>query len=180
MANEMPIYTEIWPTSADSAGIWLVSGLGPWVDGPVLSDSEPHTYVENTLSDYDALATASLIHSTSWRVEKNYLLLSYVVVLTNSGLVLDDWPDARPIGVPLAEKVGPTLPYKPSDAPSPRHADVLLHAIRHLKFLSQTDQTNHAALGAAWQTHLRELEPALAGMYSSNKPLAPRKCVCVI
>jgi hypothetical protein len=174
MANDMPIYVEVWPVAADETGIWLVSASAPWTVGPVKSDEEPHAEVEYALSEHHALDGAALLHSTSWRVEDNYLLLTYMAVLQAPGLVLDSWREAKPVGLSLAEHVGPTLPYQPTDPPTPRYIDVLLHGLRHLKFLSETDATNAAALSGHWVTHLRNLQPALAGMYTSNLPNASR------
>lgn len=170
MANNMPIYVEVWPVSADQASIWLISGTEPWTVGPVQSDTEPHAEAEYALAEHDAIARAALIHSTSWRVEDNYLLLTYVAVIRTDALVIDSWPNAKPIGLPIAQHVGPTVPYRPTDAPTPRYIDVLLHGLRHLRFLMLTDQTNANALGGSWPVHLETLEPALAQMYSDNRP----------
>jgi hypothetical protein len=93
-----------------------------------------------------------------------------MIVVDAPQLIVDAWPDAKPVGVPLAEHVGPTIPYQPIDAPIPRHIDVLLHGLRHLKFLSETDATNAAAFTPSWLTHLNALSPALAGMYKDNIP----------
>jgi hypothetical protein len=170
MAEPMNVHVEVWPVAADETRIWLVSGLGPWYSGPVMSDQEPHSEVEYALSQHGAVSDAVILHSTSWRVNEQSLLLTYMAVLRTSDPVLDTWPDANPVGLELAEHVGPTRPYRPTDPPEPRDIDVLLHGLRHLRFLSQTDATNAAALNEYWRIHLEGLTPALAYMYSDNRP----------
>lgn len=166
MSEPMPTYMEVWPVAADPARIWLLSGNGPWYSSlPVGSDSEPHAEVQDTLWANGALDRPLLLHSTSWRVDGQRLLLTYIAVIDVHGLVLDAWPDAQPVSLDLAEAVGGALPCHPANPPTPRHIDVLLHGIRHLRFLLDTDSANAAALNEHWRTHLKRLSPALARMY---------------
>jgi hypothetical protein len=164
----MCVRVEIWPLAADEIGIWLLSGDDAWRPSlPVGAASEPHAEVELALSEKaiekDSVA---LVHSTSWRTDGPAVVLTYVVVLRPpSGLVRDDWPKARPVSVQLPDAVGKPPVNDPTEPPAPRYVDVLLHAVRHLRFLLDTDSTARDALTGAWCQHLPHLEPALAGMY---------------
>ena len=168
MAEPMTVRVEVWPVAADSAGIWLVSGDDAWRDTlPVAADSEPHAEVELLVGAHGDVDPADvlLLHSTSWRVDGPSVVLTYVAVLRRPGLVLDIWPDARPVGRELAEAVGKPPTHAAADVPVPRYIDVLLHALRHLRMLRDTDAVARNALDATWQRHLDDLAPALAGMY---------------
>lgn len=168
MLENMPVRVEIWPVAADKVGVWLVSGEDAWRSGNVRSDSEPHTEVEFILGDHDALEQTSLMHSTSWRVDGPALLVTYMVVVKVPGLIRDSWPNALPVSLDLATAVGKPPTHSPVDPPAPRHIDVLIHGLRHLRFLLDTDVTNASALDEHWRRHLAALEPALATMYDER------------
>lgn len=166
MSEPKPIYLEVWPVAADAARIWLLSGSEPWYSRlPVMSDEDENAEAHDVLWANGALDSPLLLHSTSWRPDGQQLLLTYVAVIGVRGLVLDAWPSAQPVSLELTHAVGKPLPYHPGEAPTPRYIDVLLHAIRHLRFLLDTDTGNAAALDQHWRAHLTHLAPALAGMY---------------
>src|SRR5271165_1416835 len=54
-------------------------------------------------------------------------------LVRTTDFVREAWPEARPINLDLAEVVGKPLSYRPSEAPTPRHIDVLMHGLRHLR-----------------------------------------------
>ena len=168
MLENMPVRVEIWPVAADQVGVWLVSGDDAWRSGNVRADSEPHTEVEFVLADHDALEKATLFHSTSWRVDGPALLVTYMAVIEVNGLVRDSWPSALPVSLDLATAVGKPPTHSPVEPPAPRHIDVLIHGLRHLRFLLETDVTNASALNEEWRTHLSALEPALVTMYDKH------------
>jgi hypothetical protein len=142
MANDMPVEVEVWPVAADAAGVWLVSGDGPWMPwGPVQSDSEPHAEVELLLASHGAVFDTVLVHSTSWRTDLPRLVLTYVVVVNAGDPVRVRWPDALPVSLQFASAVGRPPTHGAVEAPLVRDADVLLHGLRHLSFLLQTDAT---------------------------------------
>lgn len=166
---EMQARVEVWPVAADQQGLWLISGRGPWVAGlPVMADDDPHSDVEYTLtSNGIALADAPLIHSTSWRVAGQGLLLTYLAVVRRPGYVRENWPAAEPISPRLPGAVGRPLPHDAAEPPVEiREVDVLLHALRHARFLWEWDATAAAVFDTDWVRHLSVLKPALAGMYS--------------
>lgn len=167
MSEPMMARVEIWPVSADQTGIWLVSGDDAWRPSlPVMADTEPHADVELELYSRGVTDGVMLLHSTSWRVDGPAIVLTYMAVLENPGTVLDRWPGARPVSPLLLEAVGKPPTHSPIAPPAPRHIDVLLHGLRHFRLLMTTDATSSAALTEPWPTHLRPLQPALAGLYN--------------
>ena len=169
MAENMGVLVEVWPVAADELGIWLLSGRDAWRPGLlVAADNEPHADVESVLAEHGILGQAPLLHSTSWRCDGPQVVLTYVAVVATSGLVRDDWPDALPVSLELAEAVGRPPTNAANDAPAPRHIDVLMHALRHLRFLIDHDATASSALHEPMRTHLMTMQPALAGMYGDR------------
>lgn len=167
MNEPMTTRVEVWPVAADAAGIWLLSGDDAWRPAlPIPADSEPHAEVELTLAQNGVTDGVVLIHSTSWRVDGPSVVLTYVAVIRPRDLVLDQWPNANPVSADLADAVGRPPTHGPTEVPTPRYIDVLIHALRHLSYLMETDATSRQALDDPhWRRHLAALRPALAGMY---------------
>jgi hypothetical protein len=169
MAENMPVIVEGWVVAADRAGLWLVSGDDAWRTAPVPSDSGPHFELELELGlHYIHDDQVLLMHSTSWRADEACLIVTYMVVVEPGDLVRAIWPDARPITVQAADEVGKPRTHAPDEPPEPSDWHVLMHGLRHLKYLLEHDATNAAALGGLWREHLEPFEPALAGMYSER------------
>ena len=169
MLEPMTVHVEVWPIAADEIGLWLLSGNDGWRAGPVMADDEPHSEVEYAISDHMPLDDVVLLHSTSWRVDGPRVVLTYMALVRTTDFVREAWPDARPINLDLAEAVGKPLSYKPSEPPTPRHIDVLVHGLRHLRFLMSTDSANAAAMEGYTQQHLAKLDPAFAAMYNDRQ-----------
>jgi hypothetical protein len=169
MANDMAVIPEVWPVAADQKAIWLISGDSPWHLAPVPADSEPHFEIELDLMERGIRGRVALMHSTSWRVDYRIggLVATYMAVLNADDLVKGIWPGARPITLAAMEKVARPIPHRPDEAPSPSHFHVLMHGLRHLRFLELYDPANGAALGEQMRQHLDVLTPALAGMYAA-------------
>ena len=167
MAENMPMIPEVWPVAADRVSIWLADG--PWYMAPVPADSEPHFEIELDLMARGIRDRVTLLHSTSWRVDYRLggLVTTYMAVLQADDLVKGIWPDARPITLAAMEKVAKPIPHAPDEAPSPSHFHVLMHGLRHLRFLEMYDPANAVALGEQMRRHLEPLTPALAGMYAA-------------
>jgi hypothetical protein len=168
MSEPMTVRVEVWPVVADEVGLWLVSGGDAWRSDAVMADSEPHAEVELLLWENGASGKVELIHSTSWRADGPSTVLTYMVIFNNEGLARDDWPAALPIGLDLATVVGRPPTHAAVDAPAPRYIDVLLHGVRHLRFLLDHDATNAAAMNELWRRHLSVLQPALSTMYDQK------------
>lgn len=165
MLEPMTVRAEIWPVAADEVGIWLLSGPDAWRTAAIMADSEPHAEVEFALASHD-VPGAALLHSTSWRTEDTSVILTYVAVINAGSVVRAAWPSALPVTAGLAAEVDRPPTHAPNEAPAPRYVDVLMHGLRHLKFLLDGhDATSAAAMGPLWEQHLAPLAPALAGMY---------------
>ena len=169
MLEPMTVHVEVWPIGADEIGLWLLSGDDAWRSGPVMADDEPHSDVEYAITTHMPLDFVAILHSTSWRVDGPRVVLTYMALARTTAFVREAWPEARPINLELAEAVGKPLPYKPSEAPTPRHIDVLMHGLRHLRFLMSTDSANAAAMDEHTRRHLAKLDPAFAAMYNDRQ-----------
>lgn len=165
MAENMPIIPEVWPVATDRAGLWLVSGDDAWRTSAVASDSEPHFELELELMGRGVRDRVTMMHSTSWRIDGPRMIVTYMAVVQASDLVRGLWPQARPITAKLLDAVGKPPTHDPTEPPAPRYIDVLMHGLRHLRFLMDTDPANAAAMGEDMRRHLEPLAPALAGLY---------------
>ncbi|MFD8527206.1 hypothetical protein ACFV0L_07310 [Streptosporangium canum] len=173
MSLNTEVRVEIWPVSADQVGLWLISGHDAWRSDAIRQDSDPHSTVEALLEEHGTSTDIKLLHSTSWRAEKTAVILTYVAVIGCTHLALDHWPNAKPISPALPEAVGKPIEVKADEAPIPRYIDVLMHGLRHLQFLLQTDSSARSALCEKWRGHLTDFRPALAGMYDHKHGEAP-------
>jgi hypothetical protein len=169
MTELMGVRAEIWPLAADEIGIWLLSGDDAWRTAPISSDSEPHAEVELHLLSNGAHAGLRFLHSTSWRVDGPHVILSYVTIIAVDDLIRAVWPNAAPITQQLINTVGKPGPGPTTEVPTPRYIDVLLHGLRHVRFLLDTDSAAKDALDSHWKRHLEALTPALAGMYHADE-----------
>jgi hypothetical protein len=95
-------------------------------------------------------------------------VLTYIAVIHVPALARDAWPEAPARQPGPGQRRREALPYTPTEPPTPRHIDVLFHALRHLRFLLETDATSAATLSQHWKRYLAELRPALATMYDQN------------
>jgi hypothetical protein len=169
MLEKMGITVEVWPVAADEAGIWLLSGADALRWGPVEADGDVHYEVEALLRGFGIdLGGVDVIHSTSWRPDGPAVVLTYMAVVRTAGYVLETWPDAAPVTAALPAAVGRPPAHGAADVPVPRVVDVLLHGLRHLRFLLDYDTETAAALDADWRRALGPLEPALATMFTER------------
>lgn len=162
----MTVRVEVWALAANDEGIWLINGNGDaWRSRPLSADVDPHWPVQRILRKHGALGSSRIIHSSSWRAEDESVVLTYFAVI-DCPEIQAHWPGAHPVSLLLPEIWGPPNTHAADQPPIPRHSDVLLHALRHLRYLEQNDATAAAALSPAWTRHLEAFEPALAGLYS--------------
>lgn len=162
--EHLGVVVEVWPLAADEIGIWLTSGRDALRSDRIPADSEPHDEVRYVLAR-DGVPSPLLLHSTSWRMDGPHLVVTYTAVLPCEGLVRSRFPKAPPLSPELPDAVGRPFPHDAADAPIPRYCDVLLHGVRHLRFLRDTDASAREALTGLWSEHLDGFESALAGMY---------------
>lgn len=168
MLEQLHVHVEVWPVAADEVGLWLLSGADAWRSGPINQDLGPRDEVEHVLVQHAVDDRLRLIHSTSWRAEPGHVMLTYIAAVDLSGLARDEWPNAVPISPRLADSVGKPTPTSPTGEPVPRYVDVLLHGLRHLRFLTFTDSPAREALSGEWPRHLEDWAPALSGMYEEG------------
>jgi hypothetical protein len=161
------VTSEVWAVAADEEGIWLI---GRWPSEPIRADSDAHTAAELELITHGCFAETTLMHSTSWRADGAAMVTTYLAVVACPGPVREHWPEALPVSLALAEIVGRPPTHGPLEPPKVPHWHVLLHALRHLRFLSDPvsigyDATVARELEGEWQRHLAAFEPAIARMY---------------
>jgi hypothetical protein len=169
MLEKMGVIVEVWPVAADKAGIGLLSGGDAWRYGPVMADSDVHYEVEFLLCEHGVRAEdVAVIHATSWRPDGPAIVLTYMVVVKAGAYARETWPHAVPVTAALAKAVGKPPPHAAAEVPVPRVVDVLLHGLRHLRFLLDYDAETSAALDADWRRALGPLEPALATMFAER------------
>lgn len=184
MPENMTVTVEVWPVAADEAGIWLLSGAdGPLRYGPVSADSDVHWEAQKLLFGYDidpgdslflelprSTGTVKVIHWTSCRPDGPTIVHTIMAVVSVPGFVVETWPGAVPVTAALPAAVGKAPPHGAADVPVPRVVDVLLHGLRHLKFLAgpDGDAETAAALDGNMLRHLAPLRPALARMFSER------------
>lgn len=178
MTNEsMTARVEVYALAADEGGLWSLGGLKTIrPDIPIPADSEPHAEVELAMRRFGlvleddektgARADVLALHSTSWRAEGQSIILTYVAVAMLGCPARERFPEALPVTLEVAAKVGKPIPHHPADAPTPRYIDVLMHAIRHLRYLIDHDAPFAAVLTDDWRRALEPLKEIVAGMYS--------------
>ncbi|MBN6057208.1 hypothetical protein JYK22_35115, partial [Nonomuraea sp. RK-328] len=173
VSDPTEVIVEVWPVAADDVGLWLISGADAWRSEAIRQDSDPHSAVENVLERNGALEGVKLLHSTSWRADQTSVILTYVAVIGCKAFVRDRWKEAAPINPALPDAVGKPNEVHAAEAPIPRYIDVLMHGLRHLQFLLQTDSSARSALCGKWPEHLAVFRPALAGMYDFERGEEP-------
>lgn len=166
MSEHMGIQVELWTVAADKAGIWLL-GDDAWRSDRLAADADVHAEVELLAYQHAPDLALSLIHSTSWRQDGPGIVLTYIAIGQAGEHVQDRYPGALPIATGLLAEVGKPNWHEADAPPVPRYIDVLMHAVRHLRFLRDTDASALEAMSGHWRAHLAEFEPALSGMYAA-------------
>lgn len=192
MLEPMTIRAGALVYAADETGIYLVNGdEGEWESDIIMADSDMHWEAEMLLAEHGIrMSSVVMLHSTSatepgaawpsepgpqwasWHPSGTSVIHTYVTVVRPAGFVLDEWPQARPVTVALAEAVDRPPSYQPTDAPVPRHVDVMFHGLRHIRSLIDTDDDNADALGELWRRHIQPFRPVLARMYHRKRVAA--------
>ena len=121
-------------------------GADPWL---IETDrtSHPLEVVQRMVDD--VLGEPILVHSTSWRFDRQSVYLTFVVVTATTGTM----PAVPVERVDLARSTASAAPAAIA------HTQVLEHAIRHLAWLAVEDAVVRDALDAGWHDILREYVP---------------------
>jgi hypothetical protein len=145
------------PVQAEVFVVWLHGdqleltgpcGAAPWLIELGLTD-HPVEVVDRVVSDVVGLPL--LVHSTSWRRDREATILSFVVVIEED-LVGD--MASEPVGrVELARSGATTAPAAIA------HQQVVEHSLRHLAWLAEDDPVVRGTLSPAWRAALAPYHP---------------------
>lgn len=183
MLELKPIGVEVWTIAACPVeGIWKLGGIDPLVCGPVLASTSIHATVEETISQagFDIRPPAKggdllWLHSTSWRdlfPDRPWMLTTYLAVIqpVAGAAPVFQWPDVLPITPALAGELGPPQTHGPTQRPSSREWDVLVHGVGHIKNQIKLNATTRKTLGALWRDRVAPFTETLAGQYEVEHP----------
>ena len=145
------------PVQAEVFVVWLNGdhleltgpcGAAPWIL-ELGSADHPVEVVERIVRD--VVGEPRLVHSTSWRRDRNSVLLSFIVVIDPD---LVDRMESTPIGrAELARSAATAAPLVID------HEQVIEHGLRHLAWLAIDDPVVAAELPEPWQTILSGYVP---------------------
>lgn len=145
------------PVQAEVFVIWLNGdhleltgpcGAAPWLIELGATD-HPVEVVERIVRE--TIGRPRLIHSTSWRRDRDAVILSFVTVIDPDQV---GSMDSRPIGrAELARSEATTAP-RSIDA-----TQVVEHGLRHMAWLANDDPVVAAELPAAWRSALASYVP---------------------
>jgi hypothetical protein len=152
---------DVWdvggPVQAEVFVVWLNAdrleltgpcGAAPWIIQIGESD-HPVATVDRIVRD--VIGPPRLVHSTSWRRDRDAVILSFVVVIDPE---LRVEMESRPIGrAHLARSQATAAPATIG------HAQVLEHGLRHLAWLAEDDPVVAAKLSDGWRTALASYVP---------------------
>jgi hypothetical protein len=145
------------PVQAEVFVVWLNDdrleltgpcGAAPWII-ELESAEHPVETVERIVRD--VIGPARLVHSTSWRRDRDAVILSFLVVIGPDAVgAMASAPIERS---DLARSGATSAPDRIS------HLQVLEHALRHLAWLAGDDPAVGAELSTAWRTRLAAYVP---------------------
>jgi hypothetical protein len=113
-------------------------------------DLDPHESIVDAVAELGL--TPVMVHSTSWRVVRQLVVLTFLVVV--------DRPDELPAGCEFELVARAELARGRATAPPPdvHLSQVVEHGLRHLAWLVREDDAIHDAL-RGWSRALAEYEP---------------------
>jgi hypothetical protein len=145
------------PVQAEVFVVWLHDGrielTGPCGPAPWLIDIERADHPVEVVARIvrDEIGEPRIVHSTSWRRDREAVILSFVVVI-DAGL--RGSMASAPIGrSELARSEATAAPAEIA------HEQVLEHALRHLAWLIRDDPVVAAGLPASWGVALEDYVP---------------------
>jgi hypothetical protein len=135
----------------DDAGIkYLSPGGRETVRATWDPDLDPHEAIVDAVAELGF--TPFMVHSTSWRVVRQLVLLTFLVVVEPPERV----PDTYDVELVTRAELARGLATRPP--PQVHLSQVVEHGLRHLAWLVGEDETIHAAL-AEWSRALSAYEP---------------------
>jgi hypothetical protein len=145
------------PVQAEVFVVWLARGhlelTGPCGPAPWLIELAPtdHPVEVVTRIVQDVVGDPLLIHSTSWRRDREAVILSFVVVI-----------DGDLVGSMASLPIGRSDLARGDATTAPREiatAQVVEHGLRHMAWLAKDDPLVAAGLPAGWRDLLAEYVP---------------------
>ncbi len=147
---EGPVTAEVFTLARPADGLVLTGpcGAAPWLIESGAGE-HPLDTVRRIVSG--ALDGVRLIHSTSWRFERDAVVLSFVVVIEAAAVgTMDAAPVQR---ADLARG-------SPHSAPETiGHHQVVEHGLRHLAWLAKEDDVVRSTLDDGWHALLADYVP---------------------
>lgn len=145
-----PVTAEVFTVASTESGLVLT---GPCGADPWLIEAGPGEHPLDTVRRIvtGALEGVLLVHSTSWRYERDAVVLSFVVVIDPDAV---GSMDTVPVG--RTELARSTAHSAPSEI---GHSQVIEHALRHMAWLAAEDDVVKATLDAGWHTVLEAYVP---------------------
>jgi hypothetical protein len=145
------------PVQAEVFVVWLAEDhlelTGPCGPGPWLIELGPadHPVEVVTRIVRDVIGDPLLVHSTSWRREREAVILSFVVVI-----------DHNQVSSMASLPIERSELARGEAAAAPRSiatAQVVEHGLRHMAWLAQDDPVVAAGLPAGWRSLLADYVP---------------------
>jgi hypothetical protein len=145
---EGPVQAEIFVVWLNQDHLELTGpcGAAPWY--MEVGATEHPLEVVNQLVQ-NALGSPRLVHSTSWRRDRDAVILSFVVVVDSAG-EMDSVPIRR---TELARSAATAAPAEIAST------QVMEHGLRHLAWLAHDDPVVRQELSAAWKAVLASYVP---------------------
>jgi hypothetical protein len=147
---ESPVQAEVFVVWRNDDDLELTGpcGAAPWIIELGTTD-HPVEVVDRIVRD--VVGPPLLVHSTSWRRDRDAVILSFVVII-EPALVAD--METRPIGrAELARSEATAAPR------SIATAAVVEHALRHMAWLIADDPTVATTLDEPWRALLVDYVP---------------------
>jgi hypothetical protein len=147
---EGPVQAEVFVVWLNGDHLELTGpcGAAPWIIELGATD-HPVEVVDRIVAD--VLGPPRLVHSTSWRRDRDAVILSFVVVI--DPLAVDGMETAPIERADLARS-------EAREAPSAiGYGQVIEHGLRHLAWLAQDDPVVRAELAGDWRTVLAGYVP---------------------
>lgn len=145
---DAPVTAEVFTLVREGDDLVLTGPCGP---APWLIETGRSEHPLDTVRRIvtGAVDDVLLLHSTSWRHERESVMLTFAVVASGRG----DMEGTAVTRVDLARSTATEAPV------SIAHSQVLEHAIRHLAWLASTDDVVRATLDADWHAILASYVP---------------------
>jgi hypothetical protein len=155
MTDPLHVWDVEGPVQAEVFVVWLNGehleltgpcGAAPWYIELGATD-HPVDVVDRIVRK--ALGSPRLVHSTSWRRDRESIILSFVVVVDSAGEM-----ESMPIG--RAELARSSATAAPADIAS---AQVVEHGLRHMAWLAKEDPVVSSELSESWKRVLNGYVP---------------------